>query len=108
MTEEEYVITWEAPIIEKPEFRLYYDERGNVVTYTCEKLEGNYIVIDSLTFAEARPDVKIVDGKLIRQGSGAVISKLEKSDQGVLCELEDVSIITTDSGQHWALKTIAL
>ncbi len=103
---EEYVITWEAPIIEKPEFRLYYDDKGNVVTYTCEKLDGDYIVIDTLTFAEARPDVRVVDGKLIRAGSGAVISRLYPSDTGVLCEAEDISIITEADGQHWKLVTI--
>jgi hypothetical protein len=108
MDEEEYVITWEAPIIEKPEFRLYHDDKGNVVTYTCEKLEGTYIVIDALTFAEARPDVRVIDGKLIRQGSGAVISKLYPSDTGTLCEAEDVSIITEADGQYWKLETVSL
>jgi hypothetical protein len=103
---EEYVITWEAPIIEKPEFRLYYDDKGNVVTYTCEKLDGDYIVIDTLTFAEARPDVRVVDGKLIRAGSGAVISRLYPNVTGILCEAEDVSIITEADGQYWKLSTI--
>lgn len=106
--EEEYVITWEAPVIEKPEFRLYYDERGCVVTYTCEKLDGNYVVIDNLTFAEARPDIRVVDGKVVRAGSGAVISKLYPSIDGVLCEKEDVSVITDNDGQYWKLKTVSL
>jgi len=105
---EEYVITWEAPVIEKPEFRLYYDDKGNVITYTCEKLEGNYIVVDGLTFAEARPDVHVIDGKLIKAFSGAVISKLYKSDEGILCEVEDVSIVTETNGQYWKLKTVSL
>lgn len=105
---EEYVITWEAPKIEKPEFRLYYDDRGNVVTYTCEKLDGDYIVIDALTFAEARPDVKVVSGKLVREGNGAVISRLYPNTSGVLCEAEDVSIITEADGQYWKLKTVSL
>lgn len=107
-TEEDYVITWEAPVIEKPEFRLYYDDRGNVLTYTCEKLEGDYIVIDAMTFAEARPDVRVIDGKLIRAGSAAVISRLYPSLDGVLCEAEDVSIITDNNGQYWKLKTLSL
>ena len=108
MDEEEYVITWEAPVIEKPEFRLYYDDRGKVVTYTCEKLEGDYIVIDTMTFAEARPDVRVVNKKLIRAESNAVISRLYPNTSGILCEIEDVSIITEDDGQYWALKTVAL
>lgn len=107
-TPDEYVITWEAPIIEKPEFRLYYDDKGKVVCYTCEKLEGQYIVIDSLTFAEARPDVHVVDGKLVRAGTGAVISKLYPSTEGIMCEKEDISIVTNKDGQYWKLKTYEL
>ena len=105
---EEYVITWEAPVIEKPEFRLYYNETGHVVTYTCEKIEGDYIVIDSLTFAEARPDVRVVDGRLVRADNGAVISRLFPSDNGILCEVEDVSVITEVHGVYWKLKTVSL
>lgn len=104
----EHVIIYEAPVIEKPEFRLYYDDRGNVITYTCEKLEGNYIIIDRQTFAEARPDVRVVDGRLIRQGTGAVISRLYPSDNGILCEAEDISIIAHTEGKYWKLKTYEL
>lgn len=105
---EEYVITWEAPVIEKPEFRLYYDDRGYVICYTGEKLEGDYITIDAMTFAEARPDVRVVDGKLVRTGTSAVISRLYPSDEGVLCEVEDISIITDTDGQYWKIKTYSL
>lgn len=107
-TEEDYVITWEAPVIEKPEFRLYYDEKGNVVSYTCEKLIGKYIVIDALTFAEARPDVKVIDGKVVRNQFGSVISRLYPDDlNGILCEKEDVSVISSHhNGQFWKLKTV--
>jgi hypothetical protein len=106
---DEYVITWEAPVIEKPEFRLYYDNKGNVICYTCEKLtEGNYIVIDALTFAESRPDVRVVNGKLVKASAGAVISKLHPDVEGILCEQEDVSILTDKNGQYWKLKTYEL
>ena len=108
MTDEEYVIIWEAPVIEKTEFRLYYDDKGQVVTYTCEQLEGNYIVIDATTFAESRPDVRVVDGRLVHSSSNAVISRLYPDKTGVLCEAEDVSIITESSGQYWKLKTVSL
>ena len=102
---EDYVIIWEAPAIEAPEFRLYFDDKGQVVCYTCEKLEGDYIVIDALTFAEARPDVRVVDGKLIKAGTTAVVSRLYPSDEGRLCEEEDVSVISEKTGQYWKLKT---
>ena len=103
---DDYIITWEAPIIKAPEFRLYYDDKGYVMCYTCEQLEGNYVLIDSLTFAEARPDVRVVDGRLVRAGTGSVISRLYPSDTGILCEAEDVSIITEADGQYWKLVTI--
>jgi hypothetical protein len=105
---EDHIIIWEAPVLEKPEFRLYYDEKGYVVTYTCEKLDGNYVVIDTTTYAEARPDIRVIDGKLVRSTVGAVISKLYPADTGVLCETEDLSIITHTNGQHWKLKTLSL
>jgi hypothetical protein len=105
---EDHIIIWEAPVLEKPEFRLYYDEKGYVVTYTCEKLDGNYVVIDTTTYAEARPDIRVIDGKLVRSTVGAVISKLYPSDDGALCEIEDLSIITNTNGQHWKLKTVSL
>lgn len=105
---DEYTITWEAPIIKAPEFRLYYDDKGYVVCYTCEQLEGNYILIDSLTFAEARPDVRVVDGRLVRAGTGSVISRLYSSNTGIMCEVEDISIITNKDGQFWELKTYEL
>ena len=107
-TPEEYVIVWEAPEIIAPEFRLYYDDKGYLICYTCEKLEGNYIVIDALTFAEGRPDVRVADGRLVKASSGAVISRLYPSTEGALCEVEDISILTETNGQYWKLKTYEL
>lgn len=106
MNDEEHVIIWEAPIIERPEFRLYHDDDGNVLFYTCEKPEGNYIVIDSLTYAEARPDLKVVGGKAVKINHSSIISVLRPSSEGTLCEREDISIITNTDGQYWKLKTI--
>jgi hypothetical protein len=105
---DEVITIWESPKVDKPEFRLYYDDKGYVITYTCEKLEGNYIVIDALAFAEARPDVRVVNGQLVRNHSGSVVSKLCKDTAGVLCEVEDVSVITKTDGQYWKLETKSL
>lgn len=100
------ILTWEAPKIEKPEFRLYYDDQGFVVCYSCEKLEGDFVVIDAMTFAEARPDVRVVDKKIVKASSGSVISRLYKDTHGVMCEREDISVLSND-GQYWNLKTYA-
>ena len=106
MSDEEYVIVWEAPEIVKPEFRLYYDKRGNVLFYTCEKPDGYYIVIDALTFAEARPDIRVVDGRIVRDCTNRLSSRLHLATDGTLCEAEDVSVIAEADGQYWKLVTI--
>ncbi len=105
---EEYVVIWETQEVVKPEFRLYHDERGNVLFYTCEKPEGNYIVIDALTYAEARPDVRVLDGRVIRDSINTMYARLHRSTTGTLCEVEDVSIITENDGQYWSLKTYSM
>lgn len=111
--QEETVIIWEAPKIVPPEFRLYYDDKGHVITYTCEKLEGNYIVIDALTFAQARPDVRVVDGKLSSVQPAMIVTKLMPDDtNGVLCAAEDVSIVVQPNHagkiQKWNLNIYEL
>jgi hypothetical protein len=112
--QEEYVILWEQPKLEPPEFRLYYDERGDVICYTGDKsITGNYIVIDTLTFAQARPDVRVVDGKISTVAPNAVVHKLMPSkDKGVDCHPEDISILVDkkdyDKTQKWKLTTYEL
>ena len=90
--EEGYIVLFEAPEIKTPEFRLYYDESGKVITYTCEKLDGNYVIIDTSTFAQARPDVRVVDGRITTVTSNAVVSKLMPCDAGKECAKHDISI----------------
>jgi hypothetical protein len=105
--EEKYIIIWEPPILEKPEFRLYYDDLGKIICYTGEKLEGNYIVIDALTLAEGRQDVRVIDGRIIKDSPNATIVRLTPSDSGYLCASEDLSIIVTGvdeiEKQYWKL-----
>lgn len=103
--QDEFIVIWESHKVDKPEFRLYYDDKGYIISYTCEKTEGDYIVVDALTFAEARPDIRVIDGKIIKNHAGSVVSRLYKDTAGVLCEIEDVSIITKSDGQYWNLKT---
>lgn len=97
MSTEELIIIWEAPKIIPPEFRLYYNDKGHVICYSCEKFEGNYIVIDSTTYAEARPDIRVIDGKIVRSATNVVIEKLvPNATEGTICSSEDVSIIVND------------
>lgn len=110
-TDEDVIIIWEAPKIVPPEFRLYYDDAGKVVCYTCENLEGNYIVIDATTYAQARPDIRIIDGKISTVSNHCIVSKLmPHAIQGMTCEEEDVSIISMASEgiKKWKLNTYEL
>lgn len=110
---EEYILVWDAPKIEAPEFRLYYKKDGSVDFYTCDKPEGNHLVVDALVFAEARPDVKVVDGRITKVSPYAIIQKLKPSNAGQLTSASDISIIinpkkiTTswakNEVQHWEL-----
>ena len=75
------------------EFRLYYDDNGDCICYTCENLEGNFLVIDSQIFAEGRPDVKVIDGKLIKPSNIINVVKLILSDNGIKCAVEDIGIV---------------
>ena len=113
---DEYITVWEAPKIEAPEFRLYYKDDGSVDFYTCEKSEGNYIVIDSGVFAEARPDIKVIDGRISRNRPKATVQKYKPSTSGILTSVDDISIIIDERKikvkdfassrvQYWELQT---
>jgi hypothetical protein len=108
----EHILIWEAPPIIKPEFRLYYDDKGKVLFYTCDKPEGNYIVIDANTFAQGRPDIRVVDGKIASVDSGAVVSKLILNIEGISCASEDISIVVDETydgeTNKWKLITYEL
>jgi hypothetical protein len=92
-----------------PEFRLYYDDQGKVVCYTCDKLEGKYIVIDKETYVECRPDLLIVDGEIKRDKTGTYTTKLELSSKGTMTAVEDICIVVDDNytgkTNNWELVT---
>jgi len=112
--EKDYIILWEQPKLEPPEFRLYYDDNGNVIYYNGDKSGiGNYIVIDALTFAAARHDIKVIDNKISTVAANAVIHKLMPNDiEGIECHLEDISVVVdntyTDKNKKWKLTTYEL
>lgn len=108
------IIVWEAPAQVVPEFRLYYDDKGRVICYTCDtSLEGNFILVDNSTFAQGRPDVRVVDGRVTNVISGSVVSKLvSTSNEGSRCAAEDMSILVDENYdgevKTWKLKTYEL
>ena len=107
----EEIFIWEPKALIKPEFRLYYDDAGTIICYTCEKLEGNYIVINAQTYAEGRHDVRVVNGKIVTNFSNAVVIRFTKDIEGTLCSVEDMSIIVDNDDvekQYWKLKVYEL
>lgn len=101
------VVIFEAPKLVKPVFRLYYDILGKVLHYTTEDLPGNYIVVDSQTFAESRYDIRVIDGEIIKNQNFTIIEKLIPCDIGIPCHSYDVSIIVdedTIDKKCWSVK----
>jgi hypothetical protein len=97
------------PVLPKPfEFRLYYRDDGSIITYSCEELEGNYIVIDAETFAIGRQDIKVVDGKIEVIVPTFIVNKLVEANDGVACAAEDISIPVSNDHEgestKWTMK----
>jgi hypothetical protein len=86
-----------------PEFRLYYDENGKVIHYTCEDLAGNYIVVDSQIYNEGRYDVRVIDGKIVNTSEFIYTQKMIPSTIGSRCAKENVNILVSE---HYAGETI--
>ena len=100
------VIIMEQMVTAPVEFRVYYDDTGKVLYYTCDNLEGNYLVVDKDTFSECRMDMKVVDGKLIRVTPGIIIQKYKQKEDGILTASEDISILVNKdfkNKQSWSM-----
>lgn len=79
------------------EFRAYYNTDGSIITYTTEDIPGQYIVITSEQYAEARPDAKVIDGKFVYINSRSHVAKLAKNKTtGIRCSKYDISVISED------------
>jgi hypothetical protein len=91
------------------EYRLYYDSNGKVLFYTCDDESGDYILIDKETFVKGRPDVRVIDGKIVEHIQSVFINKLEIANTGVCCAIEDINIIVdtdyTGKTFYWENKT---
>lgn len=90
------MIEWKPIVPETLEFRLYFDDNGKVICYTTEKPEGNYIIIDKQVYLEARTDIRIINGEIVKSQHGAIITKLVPSVTGIRCAENDVNIIVPD------------
>lgn len=97
---------WEQPE-QKLEFRLYYNEEGHVLYYSMEDLPGNYISVDRLTFDQARFDLRVKDGKLVKLRNPASW-KLVPSDSGTPCHKDNICVVVNDDFEkktYWKVTT---
>lgn len=88
------------------EYKVYYDNSGNIITYTTEKLEGNYLVITWQEYIECRFDAKIINSKLVKLNPKKTISKFTKSSSGTKCSSYDINILVDDDDDgyiYWDL-----
>jgi len=82
------------------EYRLYYDDSGDPLFYSPEELDGNFVVVTKEDHTQGRYDIKVVNGKIIYP-TEYVYQKLTPQDNGIECNINDVSII--GKGQKWSL-----
>ncbi len=88
------------------EYRLYYDDFGKVITYTTEKLPGNYIVITKEQYVQARHDVLVKNNELIKTTNKIIVGKLVKNKSaGVKTSKYDINILTDVDYIYWKLDS---
>ena len=108
MTPEEFwAILYDVPQEHKPIHRLYYNDQGEPLFYATEDLPGNYIDIDTETFARASSRVKVSNGQIISTTTHRVSRKLAPAEHGVACDSRDVCVVVSTELSHtkWTIKT---
>jgi hypothetical protein len=108
MTPEEFwAILHAVPEEIPPLRRLYYNNSGEPLFYATEDLPGNYIDIDSETFARASSQVRVRNGKIFSTATHRVTRKLVPSEHGVACDSRDVCVVVDTAQAHtnWTIKT---
>jgi hypothetical protein len=88
------------------EFRVYYNDDGSIITYTTEKLDGNYLVITREDYQQARHDAKVLNGKLIYTHMNNNVTKLQRNkSQGIRTSKYDVSILASPEDPEYSYFT---
>lgn len=86
------------------EYKLYYGPAGEVITYTTETLEGNWIQITREQFAEARMDIKVVDGRISVTSYSKLVRKLVKNNlNGIKTSKYDVNVLSDVDCVQWSI-----
>lgn len=106
MTEDQLARMFQTlPEPEPVVLKLYYDEHGQPIVYTCDTIQGNYIEVDPETFALANMRVKVINGTIKHLPPVIYVNKLTPGSSGTLCHSQDVAVVVNDSGTYWKRKT---
>ena len=85
----------------RQEYRVYFDDQGDLLFYSMEDLPGNYVVVDREFYAGSPTNVRLRDGKLVVI-TPTSSSKLVPSDVGISCHAQDVTVVTQQEPcQRW-------
>ena len=82
-----------------PQYRVYYNDDGDVVAYTTEDLPGKYLTVTAHEFALASRRVRVKDGQLVARKQVSS-HKLVPSDTGTACHPHDVAVIVGPDQPH--------
>lgn len=96
-------VRWPDP--EPVVLRLYHDERGRPVCYSCEHLPGAWISVTPAQYARASFRVRVEHGQLVELLDDAR-PKLHPADHGVPCSPHDVTVVVEQHQPHqkWSLR----
>jgi hypothetical protein len=96
---------WQPPTVL---FRVYYDDAGLPTEYSQENKPGKYIDVDPTTWIEQNPNIKIINGKIVKFDPKKIIKKLAPNQStGTCTSTADVCIIVDSTTPHtkWNLTT---
>ena len=86
-------------------YRLYHDEQGRPICYSMEDIPGQYVEIDRDAFVLSSPWVRIQQGKVCAYQPNISLQKLQPSETGTTCHIEDVAIVVKSGAyQKWSTK----
>jgi hypothetical protein len=99
------ILPQEQPTKKISEHRLYYDADGVPLHYTMEESEGQYIVVDSDTFAQCRFDIRVIKGKIISlydlNNKPKMLRRTSNdSNTATTTHIEDMTLITDKDSPH--------
>ena len=101
----EFWKSYQWPTAKPLMYRLYHDDRGNVLEYSMEEKTGNYVEITPEQYARADRRVRVIDGKITYPPPPRP-PRLTVAQTGTPCHPHNVCVVVDQSQPHvkWSLK----